>query len=129
MNAQLTTKIVFWLDTLNGQIKMGLPEEYPAPDFHEKIVCNSAHEAELWSEKMRQQEAHKQQMEDAEREEVEGRIRRQQRDHIYHLMTNARNNVNREFLRRHLELYDKRADRTQMHTESYLHAEAYEKGR
>jgi hypothetical protein len=129
LNAQLATKIVFWLDTLNGQIKMGLPEEYPAPDFHEKIICNTAHEAEWWSEKMRQQEIRKQQMEDAEREEVEGRIRKQSRDHIYHLMANARNNVNREFLRRHLELYEQRPDRTQMHTESYLHAEAYEKGR
>jgi len=128
MNAQLSKKIVYWLDTLTGQIKMGLPEEYPAPDFHEKIVCNSAHDAEWWSEKMRQQEASKESMKDAEREEIEGKIRHQYRSHIIHLMNNARNNINREFLRRHLELYDQRADRTQMHTESYLHSEAYEKG-
>lgn len=128
MNAQLSKKIVYWLDTTNGQIKMGLPEDYPAPDFHEKIVCNSAHEAEMWSERMRQQEAMREAIKDAQREEIEGKMRYQYRSHILHLMANAQDYANREFLRRHLELYDQRPDRMQMKQESYLHSEGYEKG-
>jgi hypothetical protein len=128
MNAQMSKKIVFWLDTLSGQIKMGLPEEYPAPAFHEKIVCGSVFEAERWSHKMRRQEAEREAQEDAKRDEIEERMRANHRSHILHLMANARNNINREFLRRHLELYDARPDRTKSKRESYLHAEAFEKG-
>ena len=128
MNAQLTQKIVYWLDTVTGDIKMGLPEQFPAPALHEKIVCGTAHEAELWSHKMRQQDAIRERMEDEEREEIEGRLRANLRSHIHHLMANARNNTNREFLRRHLELYDQRPDGWRTTRESYLHAEAYEKG-
>lgn len=129
MNAQLSTKIVYWLDTTNGQIKMGLPENYPAPDFHEKIICNSAHEAEIWSERMRQQETMRDAIKDAEREEIEGRMRGQYRSHILRLMNQANDNANREFLRRHLEIYDNRTDKTQMKQVSYLHSEGFESGR
>lgn len=107
---------------------MGLPEEFPAPYLHEKIVCNTAHEAEQWSQKMRGQEAIREQMKDDERAEIEDRLRANLRHHIQHLMANARNNLNREFLRRHLEAYDNRPDKTRMRRESYLHSEAYEKG-
>jgi hypothetical protein len=129
MNAQLSRKIVYWQHGMSGEIKMGLPEEYPAPPFHVKIVCGTAHEAERWSEKMRQQEIERDAINDEQRDEIEGRMRAEHRSHILHLMANARNNINREFLRRHLELYDKRPDKTRMTRESYLHAEAYEKGR
>jgi hypothetical protein len=128
MNAQLSRKIVFWRDTLTNNIKMGLPEEFPAPDWHEKIVCSTAHEAEHWSQKMREQEALREQMEDEKREEIEGRLRANLRSHMMHLMANARNNLNREFLRKHLESYESRPDKTRMRRESYLHAEGYEKG-
>lgn len=128
MTGSLSTKIVYWLDTLTGQIKMGLPEQFPAPPFHDKIVCGTAHEAELWSNRMRQQEAIRYQLEDEQREEIEGRLKEGLRSHIRHLMANARNNMNREFLRRHLELYDKRDAGWQTTHESYLHAEAFEKG-
>jgi len=128
VSAQLSKKIVFWRDTLTGEIKMGLPEQYPAPWAHEKIVCGTAHEAEQWSQKMREQENVRQQLEDDKREEIEGRLRHNLRSHIHHLMVNARNNTNREFLRRHLEVYDQRPDKWRMKHESYLHAEAYEQG-
>jgi hypothetical protein len=128
MNAQMTKKIVYWYDGTTGEIRMGLPEHYPAPYGFEKIVCNSAHEAEVWSERMRKQEAIKIQMEDEQREMIEGPIRANLRSHILHQMTNARNNLNREFLRRHLESYDKRPDKTKMNRISYLHNEGYEQG-
>jgi hypothetical protein len=129
LNAQLTTKIVFWHDGTRGEIRMGLPEHFPAPDGFEKIVCNTAHEAEIWSERMRQWEAYKYQMEDEQREMIEGPIRDNLRSYMRHQMANARNNLNRDFLRQHLESYGARPDKTRMRRESYLHAEAYEKGR
>jgi hypothetical protein len=128
MNAQLTTKIVYWYDGTTGEIRMGLPEQFPAPYGFEKIVCNSVHEAEMWSERMRQREAEKLALEDEQREMVEGPIRANLRSYMHHQMANARNNLNREFLRRHLELYDKRPDRTKSNHVSYLHAEGYERG-
>ncbi len=128
MSAQLSKKIVYWLDTVTGTIKTGLPEQYPAPYMHEKIVCGTAHDAEVWSNKMRQQEAIRDQLEDEKREEIEAKMKAQLRNHIHHLMANARNNMNREFLRRHLELYDRRPEGWRTKRESYLHAEAFEKG-
>jgi hypothetical protein len=129
LNAQLTTKIVFWYDGTRGEVRMGLPEQFPAPDGFEKIVCSTAHEAEAWSERMRKWEAFKCQLEDEQREMIEGPIRDTLRRYMQHQMANARNNLNREFLRRHLEAYGNRPDKTKMRRESYLHAEAYEKGR
>ena len=129
MNAQLQTKIVYWYNGTSGEIRMGLPEDFPAPYGFEKIVCNSAHEAEIWSERMRRWEAVKEQMEDEQREMIEGPIRDNLRSYMHHQMANARNNMNREFLRRHLELYDKKPDKTKSKRVSYLHAEAFEKGR
>lgn len=126
MNAQLSKKIVYWYDGTTGDIRMGLPEEFPAPYGFEKIVCNSAHEAEMWSERMRQREAIKFRMEDEQREMIEGQLRANLRSYIHHQMANARNNINREFLRRHLELYDGRLERWKMTRESYLHSEGYE---
>jgi hypothetical protein len=78
---------------------------------------------------MRKWEAFKCQLEDEQREMIEGPIRDTLRRYMQHQMANARNNLNREFLRRHLEAYGNRPDKTKMRRESYLHAEAYEKGR
>jgi hypothetical protein len=77
---------------------------------------------------MRKWETFKFQMEDEQREMIEGPIRSSLRSYMHHQMANARNNMNREFLRRHLELYGERPDRTKTQRESYLHAEAYERG-
>jgi len=128
MNAQLTTKIVYWYDGTTGDIRMGLQDRFPAPYGFEKIVCTSADEAEVWSERMRERETAKNALEDEQREMIEGPIRANLRSYMHHQMANARNNLNREFLRRHLELYDKRPDRTKGKQVSYLHAEGYEGG-
>jgi hypothetical protein len=42
------------------------------------------------------------------------------------LMANARNNANRDFLRRAEEMSEGRSDPTRYERESYLHAEAFE---
>lgn len=126
-DVQLRTKRIFWHDGTTGEIRMGLPEIYPAPPGFEKIACATAHEAELWSERMRRWEFHKQQMEDEQREMIEGPIRDNLRKHILHLASNARNNMNRDFLLMHLKQYDMRPDLTRTRRESYLHAEGYER--
>jgi hypothetical protein len=125
----LQTKVVYWHDGTSGEIRMGLPEIYPAPYGFEKIVCHTAYEAELWSQRMRKWDAMKQAMEDEQREMIEGPIRDNLRRHIQHLAANARNNINRDFLLMHLNNYDKRADLTKTKRVSYLHSEAFEHGR
>src|SRR5690348_15464747 len=95
----LAVKIVFWLDTLTGLYKMGLPEQFPAPPYHEKIVCATAHEAERISAIIRQQEASLEARKDEEREEVEGRYLRNLRSHMHNQIANARNAMNRDFLK------------------------------
>jgi len=127
-NAYLTTPVVFWLDTLNGTVKMGLPEQYEAPPFHEKIVCNTVWDVERWSQKMREQDRIRQQMEDDKRGAEEERIRGEIRSHIHHLIANSKNNLNRDFLKKYLEKSDKLPnDPTRWNRESYLHIEGYEK--
>lgn len=126
MSANLKKKIVYWFNPITKEWRMGLPEQYPAPNGFDKVVCNTAHEAELCSEKMRMWESFNGEMEDAQREMMEGPIRKALRDQILWQATNARNAINRDFLLRHLEQYDKRQNRTQMKKVSYLHSEAYE---
>jgi hypothetical protein len=128
MNRQLQTKIIYYYNGVTGAITMGLPEQYSAPYGWQKIVCHTAHEAEVWSARMRRWEAFKQQMEDEQRELIEGPIRDNLRRHIQHLAANARNNMNRDFLLMHLNNYDKRPDLTRTERISYLHAEAHESG-
>ncbi len=128
MNAQLFKKIVYWYNGTSGEIRMGLPEQFPAPAGFEKKVCNSAHEAEAWSERMRRWETVKMQMEDEQREMIEGPVRDEIRRELLHQMANARNNLNREFLRQHLVKYDQRPNRIKMDRISYLHSEGFEHG-
>lgn len=128
MNVQLSKKPVYWYDGTTGEIRMGLPEPYPAPPGLQKIACRSAAEAELWSQRMRRWEAVKQAMEDEQREMIEGPMRANLRRHILHLAANARNNMNRDFLLLHLKNYEARPDLTQTRRESYLHSEAFERG-
>jgi len=127
--AQLGKKIVYYYNGTTQDIRMGLPEHFPAPYGYEKIVCTSAREAEVWSERLRQCEKFKEEIEDQERELIEGPIRDNLRGHIHHLMSNSRNNMNREFLRKHLENYTERPNLVKTKRESYLHSEAFEQGR
>jgi hypothetical protein len=128
-NAQINKKVVFYRDNNTGEVMTGGPERFSAPAGYEKIVCNNVMEAERWSGAQRNWEygRHSELMEKREREE--GPIRDQIRSEIQHKMANARNETNREFLRRHLEQYDKKPDPWKYKRESHLHAEGYENGR
>lgn len=128
-NAQLSTPIVFWQHQITGQVVMGLPENYPAPEYYNKLVAHTAHEAETYSQTMREQEAAREAMIDEEREQIEGELLRNLRSHMHHQMANARNAMNRDFLRIWMERQDTFLDRTKSKRESYLHFEAFEQGR
>lgn len=108
---------------------MGLPEQYAAPPGFEKIVCQTAMQAEKWSSRMRVWEEAKEKIAQAyqrhqESEQVE-KIRSQMRDNI----RNAKDQLNRDFAVQALENFDKRyEDRFQWQRESFLHSEGYEFG-
>ena len=127
-NAQLSRKICFWRNTIDGNIKMGMPEEYPAPPFHQKIIAGTAHEAEFWSGKMREQEALLDRVEVEKREEIEGRMKAEIRSHIHHLIANGRNNLNKDFLRTYLNKFGDQGNKWKSKRESFLHSEGYERG-
>jgi hypothetical protein len=126
-HAQLHTKIVFY-QWKSGYLTMGAPESYPAPRGAVKIVCNTSHEAEIWSDRMRQQEKIHEQRTEEEREEYEAPLRAYARGELQRLMANARNELNREFCRRMLQKLDEDVARKKWKRESYLHSEAFEEG-
>ena len=130
-NAQLSMKVVFYHDGTTGEIRMGLPEQFDPPHGFVKVVCNSAHEAEVWSARMRSWEEFKERIETEQREILDGQARSTNRAHMYHLMANAKNQVTRDFLKRSLELSEQRYQRVHKSEkrESYLHSEAFERGR
>lgn len=127
-SAQLGTKVVFWFNRKLNRIVMGAPENFPAPRGFEKIVCTSAHEAEIWSQRMRDQDKADQEQSDYERELIEGPMREYARAELRHLMANARNNLNRDFCKFALAKLEEAEQRGKTIRESYLHAEAYEAG-
>lgn len=127
-NAQLSVPIVYWQNGITGQLLMGAPECFPAPAYHNKIVCHTTHEAEFYSRLMRQQEASREAMIDDERDAIEEEMLRNLRGHMHHQMANARNNMNRDFLKIWLERQEKAVNKRHTKRESYLHAEAFEHG-
>jgi hypothetical protein len=128
-NAQLSKKVCYWRDVNTGKLKMGLPDNYPAPDRHEKIVCGTTYEAEAMSERMRQQDRREDQKYSETRGAREEAIKKEIRSELHHRMANSRNNINREFMRVYMEKYGNRPDDpTAAQRESYLHNEAFERG-
>ena len=107
----------------------GLPANLPAPRGYEKIVCNSASEAERYSELQRRQERVEHRSQQEQRASIENEFASEIRSEMRTKMANARNPKNREFMRRALERMDNRKDPTAFERESFLHSEAYEKGR
>ena len=124
--AQIGKKVTFYKDS-SGRIMTGMPENLPAPMGYEKIVCGSAREAERYSSLQRQQEGYDHRRQQEERGAIEGQFRDEIRSEMRTKMANARNPVNREFMRRALERMDNKGDPTAYQRESYLHAEGFEK--
>jgi hypothetical protein len=125
-NAQLDKKIVYFANERTGEIRMGLPENFPATKGFNKVVCNNTREAEAWSDRLRQYNLSKEARTDEARERIEGPMREQIRADMHHRMANSSSKLGKEFIARYLEKMDKR-DGNRMVREEYLHSEAYEK--
>jgi hypothetical protein len=123
--AQLDKKPVFYRDA-SGKIMTGMPENVPAPRGYEKVVCGSVQEAERYSEMQRRQERVEHRYQQEQRGAIEESFKQEWRRDARTLMENARDNKNREFMRRALERNAERKDPTAFERESYLHAEAFE---
>jgi len=124
--AQLTKKVTFYRDA-SGRIMTGMPENIPTPRGLERIVCGTVQDAERYSALQRRQEGYEHRRQLEERGAIEGQFRDEIRSEMRTKMANARNNTNREFMRRALERMDSHGDPTAYERESYLHSEAYEK--
>lgn len=133
--ARKTIAVVFWHSPKINRIVVGLPEQYPIPAVlvaqgFQKVVCRSAHEVELWSQKLRDQERRDAEMTDEERERFEGPIRAQMRAELVHLRDNARNAFNRDFCQRAIDQIDAMTEAaSKVNRESYMHIEAFEDGK
>jgi hypothetical protein len=123
--AQLSKKPVFYRDP-SGRIMTGMPENLRAPAGYQKIVCNSVAEAERFSSIQREQERSIYGREQERRGAIEAEFQAEIRSEMRTKMAHARNNTNREFLRRALERNAERGDPTAYSRESYLHSEAFE---
>ena len=126
--AQLAKKVTFYRDP-SGRILTGMPEWVPTPRGLDRIVCGTALEAERYSSLQRRQERSDHSRQQAERGAIEAEFQREIRSEMTTKMLNARNNVNREFMRRALERNAGKGDPTKFERESYLHAEGYESGK
>ncbi len=125
-DAQMDKKVTFYRDS-SGKIMGGLPENIPAPKGYEKIVCGSAMEAERYSSLQRRQEQVEHRYQQEQRGAVEGQFAEELRSEMRTKMANARNNLNKDFMRRALQRMDGKTDPTAYERESYLHSEAYER--
>lgn len=126
MNVQLSNKPCFFYNPTSGAIWQAFGEWQKPPAGWTRIVCNTAREAEQWSERMRHWDSLMHEISQEERELVEGPMRDEMRSELRHNLANSRNNINREFLRRALERLDKQGNRMRYQRESRMAIEAYE---
>lgn len=131
--AHKPVSIVFWFSQKLNHIRVGMPEQYPIPPIlaqmgYNKIVCRSAREVEIWSQKLRDQERIEAEMTDEQREAFEAPIRAQLRAELVTKMLNSRNATNREFCRWALQRMDDDEEKRRVKKESYMHVESAEDG-
>lgn len=133
-NAQLAKPVIYYFSNPavyggTGEIIMGLPEQYAAPPGFEKVVCTSTAAAEKWSGRMRKWDETKEEIAQMyQRKQEEDQVR-QMRSDMIHNITNARNQVNRDFAIQALANFDRHyEERFAMERTSYLHSEGHEAG-
>ncbi len=135
-NAQMGTKIVFWYNRDTDHILQGAPEHFEPIYGYQKIVCNHASEAELWSKRLREQDKKFAEMSDIEQEQREAPMRAHIRKEILYKMANPspggdprRKRLNHIMLQKALDQLDLCEAKGKTVRDSYLHAEAFEKGK
>lgn len=127
--ARKPISVVFYYSRKFNRILVGFPEQFPAPEGFEKIVCTTAAEVDLWSNRLRLQEKMDEERTDEEREAIEGPIRDYVRKELVTKMLNARNEVNRAFCKFALDRLDEEANKRKMKRIAYMHQEGFEAGR
>ena len=127
--AQLDKKVVYYKNECTGEIRMGAPESFPVTPGFQKIVCTSAHEAEVWSDRLRKYNHGKEAKIDDQREMIEGAAAKEIRSEIHHRMANSTSKYGRVYMERFLERMDKAEGRRKMTREEYLHSEGHESRR
>jgi hypothetical protein len=114
---------------LNNRIEVGFPEQFPAPNGAEKIICTTAREVEKYSALMREQDRRDAEMSEIERERVEGPMRDYVRKDLQSRLAAATNQVNRDFIRFALAQLDEKDRQAKEVRESHMHSEGYEHGK
>lgn len=136
INQQLTKSVTYYFSNPTayyqgqqgtGEIIMGLPECYAAPPGFEKIVCQTAMQAERWSARMRLWDETKEKIAQAYQRHQEAEQVQAMRSQMHDNIRNAKNQLNRDFAIQALANFDKRyEDRFEWQRESFLHSEAYD---
>jgi len=129
-----TSVVFYWNQTTNHIINAILPEIYPVPypfneQGYQKIVCRSAHELQIWSQKLRDQERREQEIEQAHRKAIEAPVRDALRRELIDAARNAHDNLNRDAARHALAKVDEMEGDQQRTRTSYQHMEAREEKR
>lgn len=132
--AQKRLAVVFYHNPKTQRIIVGFPDNFPVPpsfakNGFQKVVCRTAHELEIWSQKLRDQERRDEEMTDEQREMIEGPIRAWARAELVTAYMNARNPINKEFCRFALDKLDEDEKRRKMKKESFMHIEGFESGK
>lgn len=134
VQARKPVATVFYYSQRLDRILNGFPEPFPVPhalaeEGYNKIVCRNAHEVEIWSERLRQQERRDREMEAMKREAIEGPIRDALRAELVYSRDHARDAKNRDAMQRAIENADTYQHQREKETSiSYMHAEGYEEG-
>lgn len=137
-NAQMATKIYFWYNRATDHIMQGAPPQWDSMKMpgYETITCHHAAEAESWSKRLTAQDKRIAEMNDYEREMVEGPMRENLRQEIKKKLANPspggderRKRLNSYMLQKALDELDKQEANAKTVRESYLHVEAFEDGK
>lgn len=128
-NAQLDTKIIYYTNSKTGEIRMGAPEKFPVSKGFQKVVCTNVHEAERWSDRLRQYNIGKESKIDEKRAQIEGEFAKEHRRQIHNLISSSRSKYGRVFLENHLRRMDAAESKRHMSREEYNHNEGFERGR
>lgn len=121
--------VVFYVNSKINRIMVGFPEQFPAPNGWQKIVCTTAAEVDLWDKRLREQEKFDNEMTEEQRDAIEAPMEDYARKELVTLMMNARTPLNREFCRFALQQLDEKKAARKTRQESVMHICAYEDGK
>ena len=132
--ARKLIRVVFYVNRQLDRVEVGAPEQFGLPMVlarlgWEKVVCETAHEVELYSEKKRRQDLRDAERSEEDREKIEGPIRDAIRKDLYNRMMMSKNQLNKDFCFYALKKLDEQEKMRKEKIESWMHSEAAEDGK